>query len=90
MVKNNIDGDAKDIVIARNRYGAEVETSQNDASLELFLKGNDDSTFKKVARSDNGLVLPFDVKALKSIMVKGRQYNIARVNSGSLKIISYE
>ena len=91
IVIDDIDKDGiKDIVIAGNMYGSEIETTRNDASVGLFLKGNGDCTFTEVAMPQSGLALPYDVKELKTITINGKKHMIVGVNDGPIKIIKYE
>ena len=91
IVVDDIDGDGiKDMVIAGNMYGSEVETPRNDASIGLFLKGQGDCTFRDIAMSESGLALPYDVKELKSISIQGEKHLLVGVNDGPIKIIKCE
>ncbi|WOD43893.1 VCBS repeat-containing protein [Hwangdonia lutea] len=91
IVIDDVDNDGKkDVIIAGNMYGSEVETPRNDASVGLFLKGNGDCTFNEVAMQESGLSLPYDVKKLKTIHINGKKHLIVGINDGPIKIIKYE
>jgi enediyne biosynthesis protein E4 len=63
IVADDIDGDGYlDLVLAGNMYGSEVETTRNDASIGLFLKGNGAGNFEPVSATKSGLLIDGDVK----------------------------
>ncbi|MFD1163187.1 VCBS repeat-containing protein [Hwangdonia seohaensis] len=91
IIIDDVDNDGKkDVIIAGNMYGSEVETPRNDASVGLFLKGNGDCTFSEVAMQESGLSLPYDVKKLKTIHINGKKHMVVGINDGPIKIIKYE
>ncbi|MEM8965962.1 MAG: VCBS repeat-containing protein, partial [Bacteroidota bacterium] len=59
----NQDGN-RDIVLAGNMYGSEVETARNDASLGLVLLGNGKGSFTPLSLAESGLLAPGDVKSM--------------------------
>jgi len=67
----NNDG-IKDILIAGNLYGSEIETPRNDAGYGLLLTGNGKGKFMPVPNDQSGLFLKGDVKKLKNITLKGK------------------
>ncbi|MCK0156306.1 VCBS repeat-containing protein [Cellulophaga sp. F20128] len=77
----------KDIIIAGNLYGSEIETTRNDASLGLLLKGKKGFNFEAVPMGDSGLNLPEDVKELKLINYGDQKALVVAVNNGRLKLI---
>lgn len=90
IIVDDVDRDGKkDIIVAGNMYGSEVETPRNDAGVGLFLKGNGDCSFKQVTMQESGLSLPFDVKELKSIIIDKSKHIVVGANNGPLKIIKY-
>ena len=91
IIIEDVDNDGKkDVIIAGNLYGSEIETPRNDASVGLFLKGNGDCSFKEVTMQDSGLSLPYDVKELKTITIKGKKHILVGVNDGPLRILKQE
>ena len=79
----------KDVVIAGNMYGSEVETTRNDAGVGLFLKGLGNCEFKAVPMHKSGLNLPYDVKDMKRIKVSNFDYLLIGVNDDLVKMIKY-
>ena len=79
----------KDLIIAGNMYGSEVETSRNDAGVGLFLKGNGDCSFQAIPMWESGLSLPYDVKELKSIQLKTGKGILVGVNDGPVRIAKF-
>ncbi|GAA3584574.1 VCBS repeat-containing protein [Snuella lapsa] len=91
IIIEDIDNDGKkDVVVAGNLYGSEVETPRNDSSVGLFLKGKGNCTFTQVDMQNSGLSLPYDVKELKTITIKGEKHILVGVNDGPVRIIKYE
>jgi hypothetical protein len=76
-----------DVVIAGNLYGSEIETTRNDASLGLFLKGLGQCNFEPVPMGASGLNISQDVKELKLIEYKGQKALVVAVNNGRAKLI---
>ncbi|WP_181938006.1 MULTISPECIES: VCBS repeat-containing protein [unclassified Arenibacter] len=84
----DFDGDGiKDIVIAGNLYGSEIETTRNDASLGLFLKGQGRFNFEPIPMGESGLNLSQDVKELKLIGYGNHKALVVGVNNGRAKFI---
>jgi hypothetical protein len=54
----------KDLLIAGNLYPVEVETTRNDASIGLLLKGLEGGGFEPVGVRESGFFAPGDVKHL--------------------------
>lgn len=77
----------KDIVIAGNLYGSEIETTRNDASLGLFLKGHGQFVFEPIPMGKSGLNISQDVKELKLIAYKNQKALVVAVNNGRAKLI---
>lgn len=84
----NKDG-IKDIIVAGNMYGSEIETPRNDAGVGLYLEGNGNCSFKSIPMNESGLSLPYDVKELKSIKINNKNHIIVGVNNGPVKIVKY-
>ncbi|GGW39560.1 VCBS repeat-containing protein [Arenibacter certesii] len=80
----------KDIVIAGNLYGSEIETTRNDASLGLFLKGQGKFIFEPVPMVRSGLNISQDVKELKLIGYGNQKALVVAVNNGRAKLIKIQ
>jgi len=84
----DVDNDGiKDIVIAGNLYGSEIETPRNDASLGLFLKGKGSFKYESIPMGVSGLNISGDVKEIKLINYKGGKALIVASNNGKTKLI---
>lgn len=77
----------KDIVIAGNLYGSEIETTRNDASLGLFLKGHGQFVFEPIPMGKSGLNISQDVKELKLIAYQNHIALVVAVNNGRAQLI---
>ena len=78
---------AMDALIAGNLFSSEVETPRNDGAYGLFLKGNNDGSFKALKLSESGFFTKGDVKDLETIKVGGENYIIAAKNNDYLQFI---
>ena len=85
IVKEDIDGDGNlDLVIAGNMYGSDLETTRNDASIGLYLKGDGKGNFEPVPASNSGLFIEGDVRNINLIHIgksKNREIIVAKNNS---------
>lgn len=77
----------KDIIIAGNMYGSEIETTRNDASLGLLLKGKGQFEFEPVPMVKSGLNISHDVKEMKLIDYQKGKALVIAVNNGRIKLI---
>ena len=90
IIVNDVDKDGiKDLIIAGNMYGSEIETPRDDAGVGLFLKGKGGCSFQPVPMFESGLSLPYDVKELKEIKLKKGTGVLAGVNDGPVRIVKY-
>jgi len=88
ILVNDYDKDgALDVLIAGNLYSSEIETPRNDAGYGMFLKGNNDGTFKAIKPSESGFFTKGDVKDLEHIKVDGKDFIIAAKNNDYLQFI---
>ncbi len=78
----------KDLVLAGNMYGSEVETPRNDAGVGIYLKGNGDFSFEAFSMEKSGISLPYDVKELRKLKINGKDYILVGTNNGPVKIIA--
>ena len=84
----DVDGDGqRDIVLAGNLYGAEIETPRADAGMGLWLKGDGQGGFTPVAPQKSGLCLPYDVRALAPIRTPAGPAVLSAANQGPLRLI---
>ena len=82
----NDDGNL-DIVIAGNLFGAEVETTRNDAGYGKYLEGDGAGNFRAVPLSESGLFLGQDTKDLAKIYTAKGVALLAANNQDYLKAI---
>ena len=65
------DGDGNlDCVIAGNLYESEIETTRNDSSIGLFLKGDGHGNFTAKSRIESGFFAPGNVKDMVTVTQK--------------------
>lgn len=89
IVVDDFDADGKkDILIGGNKFDTEVETTPADASPGVFLKGLGDLTFKSIKSEESGFFIPYNVKALHSITVKGEKAILVGANNDRLRVFS--
>ncbi|MCM4172390.1 hypothetical protein DHD32_12925 [Arenibacter sp. TNZ] len=85
ILLEDFDGDGnKDILLAGNLYPVEVETTRNDASVGLFLKGDGKGGFIPVSPTESGLFLEGDVQKLMLISTPTNRLIISAVNNGMM------
>ena len=89
IIVNDFDKDGKrDILIAGNKFDVEVETTPADASPGLFMKATGDMTFKPFKHFESGFFVPYNVKDIQLIKVKGEWAVIVGINNEGLRIFS--
>ena len=76
-----------DILVAGNLYGAEVETTRNDASYGKFLAGDGKGNFRAVPFSESGFYLKHNTKDLARIQTPHGVVILAANNNDYLKAI---
>lgn len=77
-----------DIILAGNKYEAEVETSRADAGTGVLLIGNKQGKFKAVQSWESGFFVPGNVKTIKTIKTKQGDVVLVGENNAILKILS--
>ena len=78
----------KDLLVAGNLYGSEIETPRNDAGIGSLLVNNDGKGFKAIPKYESGLNLPYDVKDLKLIRLANNKLGVlAMCNDAPLRLI---
>jgi len=79
-----------DAIVAGNLFSSEIETPRNDGGYGVFLKGNNDGTFKALKPSESGFFTKGDVKDLEHINVDGKDFIIAAKNNDYLQFIKID
>jgi len=83
IIDANQDG-VKDILIAGNMHGSEIETPRNDASIGLVLLGSKEGTYSPVPVNESGFFAKGDVKSMMPIIVKNqRAFLIGKNDDGA-------
>ena len=81
----NKDGNP-DILIAGNMYGTEVRTPRNDAGIGLLLTGDGAGNFISISYLESGFFVPYDVKSMAEIRMKGSDYILVGSNNDLLRV----
>ncbi len=76
-----------DLLVAGNLYGAEVETTRNDASYGQLLLGNGAGGFEAIAYSESGLFIRGDVKDLAMVQTSTGSLVVAACNNEKMKVV---
>jgi len=76
----------QDLILAGNKYEAEVETSRADAGTGLLLKGNKDGVFEAVTSRESGFFVPRNIKAVEKVVTETGVVVLAGENNGPLLI----
>lgn len=88
IISEDIDGDGiKDLVIAGNLHASEIETTRNDSSIALYLKGNNKGDFTPVASNESGLYIPGDVKDISLLTIGGQRYILAAKSGDWVQLV---
>lgn len=77
----------KDILIAGNMHGSEVETPRNDAGIGLWLKGNGAGDFTPVSSRKSGFYAPYVVNEMK--LLKGNNRTIILLGNNNERLQSF-
>ncbi|MEO0471722.1 MAG: VCBS repeat-containing protein [Bacteroidota bacterium] len=91
MLYEDFDGDGiKDLLLAGNLYGSEVETPRNDASYGSFLKASEDGRLLSISASQSGLLLTGEVRHLRLLHLPSRDHPVLIVvkNNAPVQIVS--
>lgn len=88
IIVKDFDGDGKkDILIAGNKFDVEVETTANDASPGIFLKGAGQLQFISLKPLQSGFFVPFNVKDIQFIPMKSKMGAVlVSSNNDSLRV----
>ena len=87
MIKDYNEDGHLDILIAGNLYNAEIETARNDAGKGLLMFGDGKGNFEAISKNISGFFAPYNVKVMKSIMIKDEPHIIIGCNDDRLQII---
>ncbi len=78
-----------DLLLAGNLFGSEPETKRNDASVGVWMRGNEHGTFSEVPAHRSNLFLPYDVKDMKHINTSSGPRVLLACNDDYLRMIKY-
>jgi hypothetical protein len=78
----------KDILLAGNLYPAEIETTRNDASIGLLLKGDGNGNWQPLKAKQSGVSLPFDIKKIRKVKTANGDLYLFGVNDGRLQVLT--
>jgi enediyne biosynthesis protein E4 len=89
IIVKDFDNDGqKDILMAGNKFDVEVETTAADASPGVFLKGLGNLEFKSLKHFESGFSVPYNVKDIQLITVKGKPVILVSVNNERLRVFN--
>ena len=87
----DFDGDGRlDLLLAGNLYGSEVETTRNDASVGLLLKGDGKGNWQPVPARQSGFYAVGDVRKICMLPWKAGQLLMVGNNNQSLDLFRWE
>lgn len=75
----------KDVLIVGNMYPVEIETTRNDASNGLLLKGDGKGNFTPVSSDKSGFFIAGDAKEIIKMVVGDEQIILVALNNDKLK-----
>ena len=88
IISQDLDGDGfKDLLIAGNLYASEIETTRNDSSIGLYLKGDGKGNFKPVESNESGLYIPGDVKDASIMTILGKKYIVVAKSNAKVQFV---
>jgi enediyne biosynthesis protein E4 len=89
IIAKDFDNDGKkDILLAGNKFDVEVETTPADASPGVFLKGTGPLEFRSVKSFESGFFVPYNVKDIQPIEIKGNLGIVIGVNNNGIRLFS--
>ena len=90
ILMDDFDGDGhRDVVMAGNFYGTEVQTMRNDAGYGVFMKVDDQGHFNIIPNRQCGLYIDGDVRDMKFIHIAGKKYMLVARNNDTVMVIAY-
>ncbi|MCX6256224.1 MAG: VCBS repeat-containing protein, partial [Bacteroidia bacterium] len=78
-----------DIIIGGNQYRAKPETGIYDASYGLFLKWNNQVTWKSVSALKSGIFIKGEIRDLKILIINGNRIIAVARNNDNLQFYKY-
>ncbi len=92
IIPADFDGDGiKDLLVAGNLYPVEVETTRNDASVGVFLKGIGNLEYQPMSPVKSGFFAPGDIKKISLINLADEQVGILMArNDGPVQLLRVE
>ena len=87
IVSHDVNTDGKmDLILAGNMYGAEIETTRNDASNGIVLLGDNQFNFTPLSMAKSGINLNGDTKDLMLLKNQKEPLLICANNNDSLQV----
>jgi len=87
IVCHDFDNDGyQDLLLAGNKYEAEVETSRADTGTGLLLRGNKDGAFEAVTSRESGFFVPGNIKAVEKVVTVTGVVVLVGENNGPLLV----
>lgn len=80
----------KDLLIAGNLYGSEVETTRNDASEGLMLIGKGNGAFESLGPDESGFKASGDVKDLKMLTMGKNKLILVTNNNNAMQAFKFK
>jgi hypothetical protein len=80
----------KDLLIAGNLYGSEVETTRNDASEGLMLIGKGNGAFESLGPDQSGFKASGDVKDLKMLTMGKNKLILVTNNNNTMQAFKFK
>ncbi len=88
IVIRDMDQDGfKDLILAGNMYGSEIETVRNDAGFGMYLKNVSGKSFRAVPFRESGFYMDGDVKSLIPLNTKSKDIILGAINDELLQAI---
>lgn len=85
----NKDGN-KDIIIAGNHYGVEVETTRYDAGFGAVLLGDGNNNFNYITPNESGFYVPYDSRNITTISKSKNPLIVVTNNNEKLTVFKFK
>ncbi|WP_431158917.1 VCBS repeat-containing protein [Winogradskyella poriferorum] len=86
-IVKDVNGDGiKDIIIAGNHFGVEVETTRYDAGFGSVLIGSDEGSYTPLTPSESGFYVPNDSRNLKTIKIGSKELLLVTNNNSKIEL----
>lgn len=90
LLVDDFNGDDNlDILLGGNLHRAKPETGIYAGGYGLLLKGNAEGNFESASTAESGLKIKGEIRSLKKIGVRDRQYIFVGKNNDQMDILSY-